>query len=76
MTGRPAGKTSGLLMKEIRENKRGDFGEKTRLSLLRNSLAKLAEEGGFEPPVPSRVRQFSKLLVSATHPSFLILLTR
>ena len=76
MTGRPAGKTSGLLMEEIRENKRGDLGEKTRPSLLRNSLAELAEEGGFEPPVPSRVRQFSKLLVSATHPSFLILLTR
>ncbi len=32
----------------------------------------LAEEGGFEPPVPLQVRQFSKLLVSATHPSFLI----
>jgi hypothetical protein len=29
-----------------------------------------AEEGGFEPPVPLRVRQFSKLVVSATHPSF------
>ena len=31
----------------------------------------IAEGGGFEPPVPLRVRQFSKLLVSATHPSFL-----
>ena len=30
-----------------------------------------AEKGGFEPPVPLRVRQFSKLLVSATHPSLL-----
>ena len=30
-----------------------------------------AEGGGFEPPVPLRVRQFSKLVVSATHPSFL-----
>ena len=29
-----------------------------------------AEGGGFEPPVPLRVRQFSKLVVSATHPSF------
>ena len=28
----------------------------------------MAERGGFEPPVPLRVRQFSKLLVSATHP--------
>ncbi|MBR2778257.1 MAG: hypothetical protein IKD75_14415, partial [Prevotella sp.] len=26
--------------------------------------------GGFEPPVREPVRQFSKLLVSATHPSF------
>ena len=26
------------------------------------------ERGGFEPPVPVKVRQFSKLLVSATHP--------
>ena len=30
-----------------------------------------AEGGGFEPPVREPVRQFSKLLVSATHPSFL-----
>ena len=29
-----------------------------------------AEAGGFEPPVREPVRQFSKLLVSATHPSF------
>ena len=31
----------------------------------------LAEKGGFEPPVQLPVRQFSKLLVSATHPSLL-----
>ena len=31
-----------------------------------------AEAGGFEPPVPLRVRQFSKLVVSATHPHFLL----
>ena len=30
-----------------------------------------AEAGGFEPPVREPVRQFSKLLVSATHPNFL-----
>ncbi len=30
-----------------------------------------AEKGGFEPPVQLPVRQFSKLLVSATHPSLL-----
>ena len=35
----------------------------------RNPLG--AEGGGFEPPVREPVRQFSKLLVSATHPSFL-----
>lgn len=28
----------------------------------------VAVRGGFEPPEPLRVRQFSKLLVSATHP--------
>ena len=28
----------------------------------------LAVEGGFEPPVRLPVRQFSKLVVSATHP--------
>ena len=32
---------------------------------------RFAEEGGFEPPVQLPVRQFSKLLVSATHPPFL-----
>ena len=35
---------------------------------LRDPLG--AEGGGFEPPVREPVRQFSKLLVSATHPSF------
>ena len=30
-----------------------------------------AEAGGFEPPVRLPVRQFSKLVVSATHPNFL-----
>ena len=33
-------------------------------------LFSVVEEGGFEPPVRLHVRQFSKLLVSATHPSF------
>ena len=39
-----------------------------------NSILKilsLAEAGGFEPPVRLPVRQFSKLVVSATHPNFL-----
>ena len=31
----------------------------------------MAEAGGFEPPVRLPVRQFSKLVVSATHPNFL-----
>ena len=34
-------------------------------------ISSLAEGGGFEPPVRKPVRQFSKLVVSATHPSFL-----
>jgi hypothetical protein len=33
------------------------------------AINKQAEGEGFEPSVPLRVRQFSKLLVSATHPS-------
>ena len=32
-----------------------------------------AEAGGFEPPVQLPVRQFSKLVVSATHPNFLLI---
>ena len=32
-----------------------------------------AEAGGFEPPVRLPVRQFSKLVVSATHPNFLLI---
>ena len=35
------------------------------------SFVGFAEKGGFEPPVQLPVRQFSKLLVSATHPSLL-----
>ena len=33
-----------------------------------SSLVKKAVRGGFEPPVRLHVRQFSKLVVSATHP--------
>ena len=33
----------------------------------------IAVRGGFEPPVRSPVRQFSKLVVSATHPSHRII---
>ena len=40
--------------------------------LKRTNRFSFAEKGGFEPPVPLRVRQFSKLLVSATHPSLLV----
>ena len=42
-----------------------------RVSYLISALPNFAERGGFEPPVQSPVRQFSKLLVSATHPSLL-----
>ena len=38
---------------------------------FRREIPPVAEGGGFEPPVREPVRQFSKLLVSATHPSFL-----
>ena len=37
--------------------------------LLLRFLMLSAVRGGFEPPVRLPVRQFSKLLVSATHPS-------
>ena len=38
--------------------------------LLEHTFSLVAEAGGFEPPVRLPVRQFSKLLVSATHPNF------
>ena len=38
-----------------------------RISTLKKCSA---EAGGFEPPVRLPVRQFSKLVVSATHPHF------
>ena len=41
------------------------------LHCFQRKSPRLAEGGGFEPPVREPVRQFSKLLVSATHPSFL-----
>ena len=40
------------------------------LGALSEKIPPAAEGGGFEPPVREPVRQFSKLLVSATHPSF------
>ena len=42
-----------------------------RISLFYYSC--FAEAGGFEPPVQFPVRQFSKLVVSATHPHFQVL---
>ena len=45
--------------------------KRNRMPLVDILFFYLAEKGGFEPPVPLRVRQFSKLLVSATHPSLL-----
>ena len=39
-------------------------------NLLKFRFSTSAEAGGFEPPVRLPVRQFSKLLVSATHPNF------
>ena len=50
----------------MRINKNGDH-------LLDNH--RFAEAGGFEPPVRLPVRQFSKLLVSATHPNFQVFMT-
>ena len=47
----------------------GSLQTKIRWSCL-TILFSVVEEGGFEPPVRLHVRQFSKLLVSATHPSF------
>ena len=41
----------------------------TGLRYAPKHLQIVAERGGFEPPVQYPVRQFSKLLVSATHPS-------
>ena len=38
---------------------------------LQDTCKAFAEAGGFEPPVRLPVRQFSKLVVSATHPNFL-----
>ena len=38
------------------------------LTGLRYTPNIFAERGGFEPPVGLPLRQFSKLLVSATHP--------
>ena len=43
-------------------------------ALLSKNLLVDAEAGGFEPPVRKPVRQFSKLVVSATHPHFLTVL--
>jgi hypothetical protein len=40
-------------------------------SLLRNLTKEMAEEEGFEPPIPFQVRQFSRLEPSTTRPLFL-----
>ena len=40
--------------------------------LINFLLEKVAEREGFEPSVQLPVRQFSKLVVSATHPSLLL----
>lgn len=48
--------------------------EKQKRDPYRISFLFEAEAGGFEPPVQLPVRQFSKLVVSATHPHFLFTL--
>ena len=45
--------------------------KKASLDFSKDALNFVAEAGGFEPPVRLPVRQFSKLVVSATHPNFL-----
>ncbi len=48
--------------------------QKQKVSISRHLLASnflLRKEGDSNPRYPNRVRQFSKLVVSATHPSFL-----
>ena len=52
----------------LRTSSRDPFVNKNRMTfVIRPSM--LAVRGGFEPPVRLPVRQFSKLVVSATHPS-------
>jgi hypothetical protein len=48
--------------------------ENKKPTVLRLVCIGFAERGGFEPPVQLPVRQFSKLVVSATHPSLLFFL--
>jgi hypothetical protein len=48
-----------LLLQRMEWNKKKPFFQRA-----------FAEAGGFEPPVQFPVRQFSKLVVSATHPHF------
>ena len=50
---------TGLRLPTLPVGRQAQVGYTTKTSAVR---------GGFEPPVPLRVRQFSKLLVSATHP--------
>ncbi len=45
--------------------------KKSPQALLESFFPVVAVRGGFEPPVRLPVRQFSKLVVSATHPSHL-----
>ena len=49
------------------------FGQ-TKIPAFAGHLS-FAERGGFEPPVQLPIRQFSKLVVSATHPSLLFIST-
>ena len=57
-------------MQRIRNMNTTLYKKRKRPASLR-ILSLSAEAGGFEPPVRLPVRQFSKLLVSATHPNFL-----
>ena len=60
--------TREMSVKTIDRTALPHFVQRTR---SRREIPPAAEGGGFEPPVREPVRQFSKLLVSATHPSFL-----
>ncbi len=59
------------MLENLRLSKQKKGVNKVMMDLIYTFLS-LAEAGGFEPPVQLPVRQFSKLVVSATHPHFLL----
>jgi hypothetical protein len=70
--GRLGSRVGGRPIQHSRTDKTYENADRCGRGLAKISAEKMAEEEGFEPPIPFQVRQFSRLEPSTTRPLFLL----